>query len=151
MLRPLTSCMHSCDQLAITVTRKLCKVDLLIRKSAVWGMGKGPSCSRRTGRILTDSPPLRTDRKAWSQDADTCQLRKTKSYARPGRVLAKGKLPRHETPNSDRRRSHAAEYCAGSAAKRRLLSGSCNINLRYLAAQASLQKARSVCLFQQGA
>ena len=46
---------------------------------------------------------------------------------------------------------HTLQSIAGSAAKRRLLSGSCNIILRYLAAQASLQKARSVCLFQQGA
>ena len=49
------------------------------------------------------------------------------------------KLPRHETPNSDRRRSHAAEYCAGCAAKRRLLSGSCNIILRYLRAHSQRQ------------
>ena len=49
------------------------------------------------------------------------------------------KLPRHETPNSDRRRSHAAEYCAGCAAKRRLLSGSCNIILRYLRAHSQTQ------------
>ena len=54
-------------------------------------------------------------------------------------ILIFSLLPRHETPNSDRRRSHAAEYCAGCAAKRRLLSGSCNIILRYLRAHSQRQ------------